>query len=118
MMKSKIQIILISIFGVFVAACEQTSTGTAPEPEMAVATVEIPKYSAEAFFETTSFRLVGSSGYAFSPDGKAVLMSSDKTGVFNVYSLGFLIVLRDKCQWLLVESSFQQSYAMKDHDFW
>ena len=87
-MKSKIQLILISIIGIYLVGCEQTSTSTAPEPVQSVATVEIPKYSAEAFFETTSFRMVGSAGYAFSPDGKAILMSSDQTGVFNVYSLG------------------------------
>jgi dipeptidyl aminopeptidase/acylaminoacyl peptidase len=47
----------------------------------------VPKYSAAAFFETISYRLVGSSAHAFSADGKSLLMSSDETGVYNAYSL-------------------------------
>jgi dipeptidyl aminopeptidase/acylaminoacyl peptidase len=69
------------------AACEQQKTVTAPEPVKTAAVVEIPKYSAQVFFETTSYGLTNAAGYAFSPDGKAVLMSSDASGVFNVYSL-------------------------------
>jgi prolyl oligopeptidase len=63
---------------------EELPTADAP----VVATpVTVPKYSAEAFFATTSYRLVGGSAHAFSPDGTAVLVSSDKTGVFNAYRL-------------------------------
>jgi dipeptidyl aminopeptidase/acylaminoacyl peptidase len=69
------------------AACEQQKTVTAPEPVKTPAVVEIPKYSAQVFFETTSYGLTDSAGYAFSADGNAVLMSSDASGVFNVYSL-------------------------------
>ena len=47
----------------------------------------IPKYSAEAFFETTSYGLAGSGGHAFSPDGSKLLISSDESGVFNAYAL-------------------------------
>jgi Tol biopolymer transport system component len=47
-----------------------------------------PRYEAKAFFETTRFRLPGNNnGYAFSPDRSKVLISSDSTGVFNVYAL-------------------------------
>lgn len=49
--------------------------------------ISVPRYSAEAFFETTSFGLVGSSARAFSRDGRSLLISSDETGVFNAYSL-------------------------------
>ena len=54
------------------------------------ATVEpgpIPKYSAEVFFETTSYGLVGAAAHAFSADGTRLLISSDATGVFNAYAL-------------------------------
>lgn len=44
-------------------------------------------YSAEAFFETTSYGLVGPSAHAFSADGASLLVSSDASGVFNAYSL-------------------------------
>lgn len=59
---------------------------TADAPVVATP-VTIPKYSAEAFFATTSYGLVGGSAKAFSPDGAALLVSSDKTGVFNAYRL-------------------------------
>ncbi|MEM7004679.1 MAG: S9 family peptidase [Pseudomonadota bacterium] len=44
---------------------------------------EIPTYSADAFFQTTSYMLATNAGHAFSPDGSKVLASSDETGVFN-----------------------------------
>ncbi|MGH8188674.1 MAG: TolB family protein, partial [Steroidobacteraceae bacterium] len=43
------------------------------------------KYGAEAFFATTSYSL--SPGYAWSSDDKQLLINSDETGIFNVYSL-------------------------------
>ena len=47
----------------------------------------VPTYSAEAFFQTTSYGMVGGSAHAFSADGSALLVSSDKSGVFNAYRL-------------------------------
>lgn len=46
---------------------------------------EPTRYDAEAFYATTSYGLAG--GYAWSPDDKDVLVHSDETGIFNVYSL-------------------------------
>ncbi|MEM8636500.1 MAG: S9 family peptidase [Pseudomonadota bacterium] len=48
---------------------------------------EIPTYSADAFFQTTSYMLATNAGHAFSPDGSKVLASSDETGVFNAIAL-------------------------------
>ncbi|MCQ8185212.1 S9 family peptidase [Parvularcula maris] len=45
---------------------------------------DVPVYPTEAFFETTSFSLAGSPG-AWSADGGSLLLSSDESGVFNVY---------------------------------
>lgn len=78
-------LLFVIVFGL--AACEQPKTVTTPEPVQTAAVAEIPKYSAQVFFETTSYGLTDSAGYAFSADGNAVLMSSDASGVFNVYSL-------------------------------
>jgi len=44
-------------------------------------------YSAAQFFETTSYGPASSAGLAWSPDGRAILISSDATGVFNAYAL-------------------------------
>jgi len=57
-------------------------SGCGDKPD-AVATV--PKYSAEAFFATTSYGLA--SGLAYSPDNSRLLVHSDETGIFNVYAL-------------------------------
>lgn len=44
-------------------------------------------YDAEAFFMTTSYGMASSAGFAFSPDGSSILISSDETGRFNAYAL-------------------------------
>ncbi|WP_369026024.1 alpha/beta fold hydrolase [Qipengyuania sp. RANM35] len=46
---------------------------------------EAATYSARQFFESTSYAVGSPNGYNFSPDGKYVLVTSDATGVFNVY---------------------------------
>jgi dipeptidyl aminopeptidase/acylaminoacyl peptidase len=46
-----------------------------------------PTYTAAQFFDTTSYGLAYSGAKAFSPDGKSVLIRSDRTGVFNAYAL-------------------------------
>ena len=66
-----------------VACGEKAEQQTAEVQTVAPAT----KYSAEAFFETTSFFAASSAGLAFSPDGSAILVSSDESGVFNAYSV-------------------------------
>lgn len=45
------------------------------------------RYSAETFFNTTSYSLASAGGYAFSPDGRSILIASDESGVFNAYAL-------------------------------
>jgi len=86
-MKSKFHLVLLGIVGIGLVACEQPKSVSSPAPSESAALAQIPKYSAQAFFETTSYGLVGSAAHAFSTDGTAILMSSDATGVFNVYSL-------------------------------
>lgn len=46
-----------------------------------------PTYTAAQFFDTTSYGLAYAGAKAFAPDEKSVLISSDKTGVFNTYAL-------------------------------
>ncbi len=47
----------------------------------------LPRYSARQFFETTSYANTSGQGFAFSPDGRYLLITSDKDGVFNAYAL-------------------------------
>lgn len=44
-------------------------------------------YSAAAFLQTTSYSVPSSSGYTYSPDGEKILVTSDETGVYNVYAM-------------------------------
>lgn len=44
-------------------------------------------YSAEAFFQTTSFGLASGAGYPWSADGTRVLAQSDASGVFNAMTI-------------------------------
>ncbi len=44
-------------------------------------------YSAEAFFQTTSFGLADSAGFAWSSDDNRILAHSDQSGVFNAIAV-------------------------------
>ncbi|MDX2427321.1 MAG: alpha/beta fold hydrolase [Xanthomonadales bacterium] len=87
-MKSVFPLSLLCFLTLTITGCEQPkSVSTADIAPVAATVAEIPKYSAQAFFETTAYGLSSAAGHAFSSDGKAVLMSSDASGVFNVYAL-------------------------------
>ena len=45
------------------------------------------RYTAQQFFETTSYGMASSEGIAFSRDGRNLLISSDRSGVFNAYAM-------------------------------
>lgn len=47
----------------------------------------LPLYDAKTFFETTSYTMPSGAGNGFFPDGNSVLVSSDKSGVFNAYAI-------------------------------
>ncbi|MGI9262728.1 MAG: S9 family peptidase [Woeseiaceae bacterium] len=80
---------ILSIFAV--VACSPgeapVETPVATDAPVADAAPAVPTYSAEAFFQTTSYGLASSDGYAFSADGSALLVSSDDSGVFNAWRL-------------------------------
>ena len=87
-MKTKISsYILIIVSLIFTACGERQGPVVAGQGAPGSAVQGIPKYSAEDFFKTTSFSLVGSAAHAFSADGSSLLISSDSTGVFNAYAL-------------------------------
>lgn len=78
------------------AGCDTSSTDTSPTSDTTAAVdqkvsstevAQTPKYSAEAFFENTSYSMANPNGNAFASDGKTILLSSDESGVFNVYAM-------------------------------
>jgi dipeptidyl aminopeptidase/acylaminoacyl peptidase len=65
------------------AAASEQASAAAPRP----AEPRPVRYSARDFFETTAFTMASPTGYAFSADGRSLLVNSDKSGVFNAYML-------------------------------
>ncbi len=88
-------ILAVFIISVGLSACNpQTGSQSATQVESeAVQGVEqksniaFEKYPAQLFHETTSYWLSSGGGYGFSHDGSKILMSSDKTGIFNGYTM-------------------------------
>ena len=72
-----------------VAVAEPAGTTEVKVDSEAVnAPVTVPVYSAETFFQTTSYSLASSVGHAFSAEGAKILVSSDESGVFNAVEIG------------------------------
>ena len=76
--------VLLLAAAIAVTACSKDASEADPSGQDAG---DVQRYSAVEFFETTSYSMVGPSGHAFSPDGESLLISSDESGVFNVYEL-------------------------------
>ncbi|WP_052380279.1 MULTISPECIES: PD40 domain-containing protein [unclassified Pseudoalteromonas] len=72
--------ILFSAVAIVIAGCNNTSQQV--NTPIIQNQSQFEQYSAETFFDTTS--IMGSS---FSQDGKRILVSSDETGIFNLYSI-------------------------------
>jgi len=80
-------------FGALAASLLLAGCGPEPKPAAPAAAAATPppapppatQYDAEAFFATTSYQMPA--GYAWSADDKQLLVSSDETGIFNVYAL-------------------------------
>jgi dipeptidyl aminopeptidase/acylaminoacyl peptidase len=72
--------ILLSAFAVAIAGCSYNANQT--DTQLVKSQSQFERYSAETFFDTTSFR-----GGSFSHDGKYILVSSDETGIYNLYSV-------------------------------
>jgi dipeptidyl aminopeptidase/acylaminoacyl peptidase len=71
--------------GNLVPAPAQAAQGGAAQAGRAEA--QPVRYTARQFYETTSFNMASPSGIAFSRDGTNLLISSDRSGVFNAYAL-------------------------------
>ena len=87
--------ILPLLLVLFATGCSEPAAPPATEVETVEQVTEstethsdsVPRYSAEAFFQTTSNGLASSVKYSFSPDGSKLLVTSDQSGIFNVYAL-------------------------------
>ncbi len=71
-------------------ACTPATDSNTNEPTKIVQTasnVQFQTYPASLFHETTRYGLAGGNGFGFSHDGSKLLVSSDKSGIFNAYTL-------------------------------
>lgn len=107
----------VSILGLL-AACGPTTTEPATDTSAAEAVeataTALPEYDAAAFFDTVSLGNTSPSGFAFSPDGSKVLISSDETGIYNAYTIdietGEQVALTDST----VDSIYVDSFFPND----
>lgn len=74
--------LVVSLAVLGLAAC-QPAAEDARAPSAATPAV----YDAKAFFDTTAVSMSNATPFAFSPDGKNVLLATDKSGVFNAAAL-------------------------------
>jgi len=97
------------------SACKDaTAPATKSENSAQMETIKFETYSAEDFFETTSYGMASSSGYAFSPDDKAILVSSDETGIFNGYAMPIDGSAPETLTTSTVDSTFATSWFPDD----
>lgn len=82
MSRTPVMVTVVALTAV-VAACSSEREETAIDSDESSAR----RYSAADFYDTTTYLLVSSAAHAFAPDGDAVLISSDSSGVFNAYEL-------------------------------
>lgn len=80
-------LILIPALFLVLAACSNQDDTATQEATVEAASGQVPTYSAEVFFNTTSFGIANAAGHAFSPDGNRVLINSDETGIFNAFAV-------------------------------
>jgi dipeptidyl aminopeptidase/acylaminoacyl peptidase len=83
-----------------------------PAAEPAAKIAPPATYSASAFFTTTSYSIAG--GFAWSPDDKSLLISSDETGIFNAHSLAATGGAKTPLTTSTVESTFAVSFFPGD----
>ena len=65
----------------FAAGCQEEPS-TEPQPPS-----ERPVYSAATLYQNVSIGMANQNGYAYSPDGTKILISSDESGIFNIYAI-------------------------------
>jgi len=77
------------------------SAGFAPE--------DVPRYSAEQFYNTVSV-----TGGSFSPDGTDILVSSNQSGVFNAYAVNIETSEKERLTESDSDAIFARSYFPRD----
>jgi dipeptidyl aminopeptidase/acylaminoacyl peptidase len=74
----------------------------------------VKRYSAEEFFQTTSFSSASHTGFAYAPDNTSLMINSDETGVFNAYSVDIATKQRTQLTRSSTNANFGLSYFPSD----
>lgn len=105
-----------AVAAIFLAGCDAITSQETTEATDRTATdqsISAPTYSADTFFQTTSYSMAQSNGFGFSSDGSKLLASSDESGVFNA-----ITIARDGTKTSLTSSEtdahFAQSFFPSD----
>ncbi|MEM8770141.1 MAG: alpha/beta fold hydrolase [Pseudomonadota bacterium] len=101
---------MVAATALIFASCvmdERASDGATKQKQSAQNT-DIVTYDAADFFETTSYGMASAAGFAFSPDNADLLISSDRTGIFNAYALS----VDDAAPTSLTKSSTDSTFAV------
>jgi dipeptidyl aminopeptidase/acylaminoacyl peptidase len=102
----------VSVFTVILAGCTARDNGTEAPPEAGADASAPKRYDAETFFTTTSYSLSGR--YTWSPDDTDVLISSDESGIYNVYALTAADGSREPLTSSTTDSTFAVSWFPRD----
>jgi dipeptidyl aminopeptidase/acylaminoacyl peptidase len=102
----------VSVFTVILAGCTARDNGTEAPPEAGADASAPKRYDAETFFTTTSYSLSGR--YTWSPDDTDVLISSDESGIYNVYALTAADGSREALTSSTTDSTFAVSWFPRD----
>ncbi|MGB6230244.1 MAG: S9 family peptidase [Litorimonas sp.] len=86
-MKTGISLLALSALAGCATPTTEPQTRTVGVTEATMTMDATPRYSAEAFFATTSVGLPSGSGVTFGPTTGDLLLTSDESGVFNAYRL-------------------------------
>jgi dipeptidyl aminopeptidase/acylaminoacyl peptidase len=113
-----IRIALLTL-GALAAPLLLSGCGSETKPAAPAATATPPpappaptRYDAEAFFATTSY--IMPQGYAWSADDKQLLISSDETGIYNVYGLAAAGAAKQALTSSTTDSTFAVSWFPAD----
>lgn len=102
-----------SIIAFLLVACGHSIDTGSPKNSI-TNKASVSKYSAESFFETTSFSAASAAGFAFIPNNNSILLNSDETGVFNAYSVDIASKKRTQLTSSTTNANFGLSYFPAD----
>lgn len=102
----------VAAFAVILAGCTAGEKDAGPAAQARADASAPQRYDAETFFTTTSYSLAGR--YSWSPDDTRLLISSDETGIYNVYALAAADGSREPLTASSTDSTFAVSWFPGD----